>query len=175
MYGQNNGYFMNGYNQQGYNPYMMNNGAMPDMLNQAKIQYAQQMPQQTMQTQPTQMQNLIQKPSNDMLWVLNESEATAYPVAPNNSVVLWDKSKPTIYVKSVNAQGVPSIRILDFEERTEATETPDKHVCKCGDKFATKEQLSAVESKINDILAMYEELKDKQTVKTTKLTKKEVE
>lgn len=59
--------------------------------------------------------------TNDMIWVLNENEATSYPVAPNNSVVLWDKSNPTIYVKSVNAQGMPSMRTLDFIERTETS------------------------------------------------------
>ena len=53
--------------------------------------------------------------------------------------------------------------------------TPKTHECTCGDKFATKEQLNALEGKINDILAMYEELKDKQIVKTTKTTKKEAE
>ena len=58
------------------------------------------------------------QPTNDSLWVLNENEATSYPVAPNNTVTLWDKNLPTIYSKSVNAQGVPSMRILDFTERT---------------------------------------------------------
>lgn len=58
--------------------------------------------------------------TNEMLWVLNESEAVAFPVAPNCSAVLWDKNNPTIYVKSVNMQGVPSMRILDFTERTDS-------------------------------------------------------
>ena len=71
---------------------------------------AQTMQQAPMQTQPT----------NDFLWVLNENEATSYPVAPNNTVTLWDKNLPTIYIKSVNAQGVPSMRILDFTERSSA-------------------------------------------------------
>ena len=72
------------------------------------------------------------------------------------------------------------MRVLDFEERNvnsqnNGEKSPTTHKCTCGDKFATKEQLNAVEGKINDILAMYEGLKDKQTVKTTKPTKKEVE
>lgn len=158
----------------GYFP-QYQNGAVPDMLNQYKGQYQQQIMQQPMVQQ-------IQTPTqtNDMIWVLNENEATSYPVAPNNSVVLWDKNEPIIYVKSVNNQGMPSMRVLYFEERNATPSNspknaPKTHECTCGSKYATKEQLNAVEGKINDILAMYEELKDKQTTKTTKSAKKEVE
>ena len=123
-----------------------------------------------------QYQQPISQPTNDMIWVLGQTEAESYPVAPNNSVVLWDKNNPTIYVKSVNANGVPSMRTLDFTERTQnGSQTAVDHACQCGDKFATKEQLNALEGKINDILAMYEELKDKQTIKATKSAKKEAE
>ena len=123
-----------------------------------------------------QYQQPISQQTNDMIWVLGQTEAESYPVAPNNSVVLWDKNNPTIYIKSVNAQGIPSMRTLDFTERTQnGSQMPVEHACQCGDKFATKEQLNALEGKINDILAMYEELKDKQTTKTTKSAKKEVE
>lgn len=158
----------------GYFP-QYQNGAVPDMLNQYKGQYQQQIMQQ-----PMVQQMQIPTQTNDMIWVLNENEATSYPVAPNNSVVLWDKNEPIIYVKSVNNQGMPSMRVLYFEERNATPSNspknaPKTHECTCGDKFATKEQLNAVEGKINDILAMYEELKDKQTPKTTKSAKKEVE
>lgn len=158
----------------GYFP-QYQNGAVPDMLNQYKGQYQQQIMQQPMFQQ---MQTPTQ--TNDMIWVLNENEATSYPVAPNNSVVLWDKNEPIIYVKSVNNQGMPSMRVLYFEERNATPSNspknaPKTHECTCGSKYATKEQLNALEGKINDILAMYEELKDKQTAKTTKSTKKEVE
>lgn len=158
----------------GYFP-QYQNGAVPDMLNQYKGQYQQPIMQQPMVQQ---MQTLTQ--TNDMIWVLNENEATSYPVAPNNSVVLWDKNEPIIYVKSVNNQGMPSMRVLYFEERNATPSNspknaPKTHECTCGDKFATKEQLNAVEGKINDILAMYEELKEKQATKTTKSAKKEVE
>lgn len=158
----------------GYFP-QYQNGAVPDMLNQYKGQYQQPIMQQPMVQQ---MQTPTQ--TNDMIWVLNENEATSYPVAPNNSVVLWDKNEPIIYVKSVNNQGMPSMRVLYFEERNATPSNspknaPKTHECTCGDKFATKEQLNALEGKINDILAMYEELKDKQTTKTTKSAKKEVE
>ena len=143
------------------------------------MQTAPQMPMQNVQPvtenqqyiPPYQMQTVS---TNDMLWVLNEAEATAYPVAPNNSVVLWDKSNPTIYVKSVNAQGVPSMRILDFVERTQnAPQMPTEHVCKCGDNFVTKDDFNALKGDFEALSKRFEETAVKQTTKTSKTTKKE--
>ena len=113
----------------------------------------QQMPMQTptqfMQTQPT----------NDMLFVLNENEASAYPVAPNNSVVLWDKNNKTFYIKTANAQGIPSMQIYDFTERTEkAQNEPTTHKCTCGDKFVTKEQFEGLKGDFERLTAKVEEI-----------------
>lgn len=155
-----------------FNP--MQTPTMPNMA-ENQGQFAQPY-QPTMQTTPapTQMQT---QPTNDMIWVLNENEATSYPVAPNNSVVLWDKSNPTIYVKSVNASGMPSMRVLDFVERNADTSNsqknaPKTHECTCGDKFATKEQINALEGKIDDLTAKYEELAHPIVEKPKTTTKK---
>lgn len=117
-----------------------------------------------------QYQQPISQPTNDMIWVLGQTEAESYPVAPNNSVVLWDKSNPTIYVKSVNAQGVPSMRTLDFTERTQnGSQTPVEHACQCGDKFVTKDELTALKGKCDDLTAKYDDLLSKfnEKLKTT--------
>ncbi len=124
------------------------NGAIPDALSQFKAPY-QQMPQMPSQI-PTQ-------PVNDMLWVLGEVEATSYPVAPNNTVTLWDKNQPTIYIKSVNAQGVPSMRVLDFTERTQnAPKTAAEHVCTCGKEFARLEDFNALRKTVDGLTAKLE-------------------
>ena len=158
-----------------FNP--MQTPVMPNMAD-GQNQFAQ--PYQTpLQTNPTPAPMQMQtQPINDMIWVLNENEATSYPVAPNNSVVLWDKNNPTIYVKSVNASGMPSMRILDFVERNDNTQNtpvnaPKTHQCTCGDKYATKEQINALEGKIDDITAKYEEL-SKSIVEKPKTTSKKV-
>ncbi len=117
-------------------------GAVPDILGQFKGQYQQPMMQPTQQIDP-------------LLWVLNENEATSYPVAPNNSVVLWDKNKPTIYVKTVNAQGIPSMRILDFVERTE---NPSKEAVVIDDsKYVTIEQFNSLKSEFEALASNYEQ------------------
>ena len=143
---------------------------MPQMADNQN-QFAQPY-QQPIQTNPAPMQ-----PTNDMIWVLNENEATSYPVAPNNSVVLWDKNNPTIYVKSVNTQGMPSMRILDFTERNINTSNsqenaPKTHECTCGDKYATREQINDLRSKIDDLTAKYEEITHPVIEKTKTTTKK---
>ncbi len=162
------------YNQPYYGYYpQYNNGAIPDALNQFKGQYQQpmQMPQQPIQQMPPTQMPVA---NNDFLWVLGEVEAVSFPVAPNNTVTLWDKNQPTIYIKSANAQGVPSMRILDFTERAvNAPKTPTEHVCKCGDKFATKEAFEALQGKYDEIKAIVDELKSKPSAKSNK--KQEVE
>lgn len=152
----------------GYGYPQYQNGAVPDMLGQYKGQY-QQMPMQPIQ-QPIQS-------NGGLIWVDNEEQAKNYLVAPNNVVPMFDKSSSAMYIKSSDGAGMPTFKkykLIDVDEEMPKN-TPTTHKCTCGDKFATKEQLSAVEGKINDILAMYEELKDKQTTKTTKSVKKEAE
>lgn len=151
----------------GYYP-QYQNGAVPDMLGQYKGNY-QQMPMQPVQ-QPIQS-------NGGLIWVDNEEQAKNYLVAPNNVVPMFDKSSSAMYIKSSDGAGMPTFKkykLIDVDEEMPKN-APKTHECTCGDKFATKEQLNAVEGKINDILAMYDELKEKQITKTTKPTKKEAE
>ena len=157
------------------------NGAMPDMLNQYKGQYQQMPMQQPMMQQPVQqmpIQNVPQPtPSNDMIWVLSEGEAQSYPVAPNNSVILWDKNSDVVYIKSVNAQNVPSFRVLDYKERTadNTPKTPVEHKCQCGDKFVLKKDFKVLQSEFDALRSELEELKAKPKAKTAKKAVEEVE
>ena len=170
------------YYQGGYYP-QYQNGAMPDMLNQYKGQYQQPMPmqqpmiQQPVQQMPMQMQPMQMSGANDMIWVLSEGEAQSYPVAPNNSVILWDKNSDVVYIKSVNAQNVPSFRVLDYKERTadNANKTPVEHKCSCGDKFVLKKDFQALESEFEALRGELYELKEKPKAKTAKKSVEEVE
>ena len=163
--------------QGGYYP-QYQNGAVPDMLNQFKGQYQQQMPMVQQPIQQIPMQNMPQPtPSNDMIWVLSEGEAQSYPVAPNNSVILWDKNSDVVYIKSVNAQNVPSFRVLDYKERTadNAPKTPVEHKCGCGDKFVLKKDFQALQSDLEALRSELDELKAKPRAKTAKKAVEEAE
>lgn len=125
-----------------YQPnYFSPNGAMPDALNQHKAQF-----------QPSFMQPQTQ--SNDMIWVQGEAGAKAYLVAPNSTVTLWDSENKTIYVKTADASGVPSMKILDFTVREE--NLGNKHTCTCSKDFVTKEEFGALETKFEGILEKIE-------------------
>ena len=164
------------YYQGSYYP-QYQNGAVPDMLNQYKGQYQQMPMQQPMMQQPIQQPMAMQPQTNDMMiWVLSEGEAQSYPVAPNNSVILWDKNSDVVYIKSVNAQNVPSFRVLDYKERTSdnAAKTPAEHECKCGSKFVSKEDFKALQSEFEALRSEWETLKEKPKAKTTKKAVEEV-
>ena len=58
-------------------------------------------------------------PQQGRIWVQGEAGARSYLVAPNSSVDLWDSETNTIYVKSANASGMPSMQILEYKQRGE--------------------------------------------------------
>lgn len=140
--------------------------AQQNPMGQFNQQFQQPIPQ-PMQNAQMPMQG---QPTNDFLWVLNENEATSYPVAPNNTVTLWDKNLPTIYIKSVNAQGVPSMRILDFTERSAAaTKTPSMPSFDSKNNFVTIDSFNVLEAKFSALESKVDELRPKASAKTKKV------
>lgn len=97
-----NNYFPMGYQyftpQYGYQP---QNG-----VNNEGFQNAQPNPQTGQGT-----------PVSGLIWVSGMSSAKAYPVAPNQTVVLWDSEAQSVYLKSADATGMPSMKILDYTIR----------------------------------------------------------
>ena len=55
-----------------------------------------------------------------MIWVLGEAGAKSYLVAPNTTVALFDRESKTIYLKSADAAGIPSMTTLDYTIRGES-------------------------------------------------------
>jgi hypothetical protein len=162
MYGNYAPFYRGGF----FNP--MQTPTMPNMA-ENQNQFTQPF-QASMQNNPVAMP---QTPTNDMIFVLNENEASSYPVAPNNRVVLWDKNQTTFYVKSANAQGIPSMQTFDFSERAQnAPQTPTEHVCKCGDNFVTKDDFNSLKGNFEALSKRFEETAITQVTKTNKTTKK---
>lgn len=132
-------------------------------MGQFNQQYQQQM------NQPIQQAPMQGQLTNDFLWVLNENEATSYPVAPNNTVTLWDKNLPTIYIKSVNAQGVPSMRILDFTERiANAPKTSSAPYFNSPNNFVTIDSFNALKGDVEALRGKLDELNAKPVAKSKK-------
>lgn len=134
-------------------------------MGQFNQQYQQPMAQ-PMQNAQMPMQG---QPTSEFLWVLNENEATSYPVAPNNTVILWDKNLPTVYIKSVNAQGVPSMRVLDFTERTAtAPRMPSTPSFNSPDNFVTIDSFNALKGDVEALRGKLDELNAKPVAKSKK-------
>lgn len=136
-------------------------------------QYNWNMPQtQTVpqQAQQQQVQNVNQPVSNGIIWVQGEAGAKSYLVAPNTTVQLWDSERQTIYIKSADASGMPSIKTLDYTIR----EMPQNNVSfspeATSTAFATKDEVNLL---ANEITALKSKL-DGLTTKPVGRPKKEV-
>lgn len=52
-----------------------------------------------------------------VIWVQGEAGAKSYLVAPNTTVQLWDSETQRIFLKSADASGMPSMKILEYTIR----------------------------------------------------------
>lgn len=87
-----------------------------------------------------------QQPQNtSIIWVQGEAGAKSYLVAPNTTVQLWDSERQTIYLKSADASGMPSIRTLDYTFREAQPTSPQK----APETYATKSDVELLTSEIN--------------------------
>lgn len=110
-------------------------------------QYQYQQQQQPMQMQQTQQQGQ-QQPNNNIIWISGETSAKAYPIAPNSTVQLWDSEAPVIYLKSADASGMPSIKILDYTVRNSGNVAQNAAQKPEAVNYATHEELAALENRI---------------------------
>lgn len=93
-------------------------------------------------------QHQVQQPvyQAGIAWVSGFEEASAYPIAPNTVIPMWDRNSQTVYWKQSDAAGRQSIRVLDYKERSSAQEAQQ-----AAPELATKEDLAAVLAEIRGI------------------------
>lgn len=104
--------------------------------------------------QPVQYQPQVQIQSA-RIWVSSLNEAQMYPVAPNNSVDLWDSTAPVIYSKQADASGRPSMKIYDITERVEAAQSASTGNA----EYVTKSDYVALNKAVEGIRADIETIK----------------
>jgi len=86
---------------------------------------------------------------NPIVWVQGEAGAKSFLVAPNKTIPLWDSENQTIYLKSADASGMPSIKILDYTIRErEAPQKPLGGIESRTEDYATKDDLEALKKEI---------------------------
>ena len=95
---------------------------------------------------------------SSLIWVQGINAAKSYPVAPNTSVPLFDSEANVVYIKSADASGMPSIKILDYNvrdnESRRAESVPQMD-------FVTHNELADIQKEIDALKAKFERTTDK--------------
>ena len=89
-----------------------------------------------------------QQPQNGLIWVQGEAGAKSYLLAPNNTLALWDSEAQTIYLKTSDASGMPSMKVLDYTIRDNANLPHTAPLNDAGKEYATKDDLEALRGEI---------------------------
>ena len=85
---------------------------------------------------------------NPMIWVKGAAQAESYPVRPNTTVILWDQEQDTIYIKTTDILGKPSIKYLDYKIRENAPKVEENKES----DYVTKDDLAQFMNKITEQL-----------------------
>lgn len=94
-----------------------------------------------------QMQNNQPIMQNGLIWVDGINDVNQFPVAPNNTVRLWHKTKPIVYYKTADASGRPVIEAYDLVKRDAIDDSePEKHT-----EYALKSDLASFASAVSSI------------------------
>lgn len=96
-----------------------------------------QQPQYTPQIPP-------QQNNCNINWVQGESGMKAHLVAPNTTVALWDSESQIIYLKSADAMGKPSVKVLDYTIR----DMEPQKISEQQQEYVTKADFEAFEERI---------------------------
>ena len=121
-----------------YNPYA---NSMAALYDQAMLDNLAQLRQQA--AYQSQMMGQREQQSS-MIWVQGETGAKSYLIAKGNTVPLWDSENQVIYIKSVDVSGIPSMRILDYTERTAPCKSPLQTAQQPGGEFVTRAEFDAL-------------------------------
>lgn len=110
------------------------------------ITYPQMYAQPSYQPQAAQNQG-----NTGIIWIQGESAAKSYLVAPNTTVVLFDSESQTIYLKSADATGLPSMRVLEYTIRDQK---PSNGVFSqpTGD-YVTRQEIDALRAELEKLKA----------------------
>lgn len=108
--------------------------------------------------QMPQVQPTVQTPqNNNLVWVQGEAGAKSYLVAPNTTLPLWDSEAQVIYLKSADASGMPSMKVLDYTIRESANLAQKAPLNNKVEEYVTKGEMDSFRVEISQKI---EELKE---------------
>lgn len=125
------------------------------------IGYQQYYPQYYPQYQTTAVQNQQPQSNNGIIWIQGGiAGANSYLVGPNVTVALWDSDAPIIYLKSSDASGKPSMKVLDYTVREDASKNDEANFITKDDLKNIQEKLATIETRINGLSNRKDNRKD---------------
>ena len=95
------------------------------------------------------VQNAPQTQNNGIIWVQGLAGAKSYLTAPNTTVQLWDSEAQVIYLKSADASGMPSMKVLDYTIRDDQPGVA-KNLARNDEKYVTREELKAFQESLEE-------------------------
>lgn len=122
---------------------------------------------------PSQMSGTPQgqgQSQSGIIWVQGEAGAKSYLVAPNTTVQLWDSESQTIYLKSADASGMPSMKVLDYTIRSNGSQMPQNGVQAQSSINPYTDEIKALQGQID---AIKDELRTLKKTAGTKERKKD--
>lgn len=117
-----------------------------------------QQPQQPVVQQQTPV--VPQPQNNGIIWVQGEAGAKSYLVAPNNTVQLWDSETQTIYLKSADASGMPSMKILDYKIRNAEQSQVSPQINNVNENYVTLTEFNGIKAELSRIKDELSRLKE---------------
>ncbi len=114
--------------------------------------------QQAYQAPSMSNQQINQQQTNSgIIWVQGEAGAKSYLVAPNTTVQLWDSENQVIYLKSADASGMPSMKVIDYTIRQSDNNTHPQG----SNSYATKDDIDLIMGEIEGLKSKIESMKHK--------------
>ena len=111
------------------------------------VQPQSMMPNMGMAGQPMSYQN-----DSGNIWVQGEAGAKSYLVGPGRSVTLWDSEAQTIYIKSADQMGMPSMKILDYTIRgQEVPKTAALINTPANENYVLKSDFDALKDELSEL------------------------
>lgn len=106
-------------------------------------------PSQTVQQVPQSSYGIQNGNLNNIIWVANEQEASAFPVSTGGSVLMMDRNTNRFYIKTVTQNGVLlPMEVYEFnpikKETPQQTDTSN---------YVTKDEFNELKKMLEDLTA----------------------
>lgn len=98
-----------------------------------------------------------------IIWCQGEAAAKSYPVQPNATVQLWDSESQTIYLKSADASGMPSMKVIDYTIRD--TQSAQNASLAAQSNNVTRDEFDALFERVNALRGEIDALTEKKSKK----------